>query len=163
MEIDVTWVFLAKRYTLLQLSEINMFCRSLTESLDFYYWEIRLVASIEQLFYTCLEEIDVGTRAFTSEKVFACAWRIYYGNSLCPWELGPNLVRMSWAGSGSQITGPLEAFQTEPRSTYSMLKKYQLNVLRKSPLFFLHTRTNLVAPLCINFALDMSYKNLNCP
>lgn len=50
-----------------------MFCRSLTESLDFYYWEIRLVASIEQLFYTCLEEIDVGTRAFNSEKVFACA------------------------------------------------------------------------------------------
>lgn len=80
-----------------------------------------------------------------------------------PENLGPTLVRMSWAGSGSQITGPLEAFQTEPRSTYSMLKKYQLNVLRKSPLFFLHTRTNLVAPLCINFALDMSYKNLNCP
>lgn len=80
-----------------------------------------------------------------------------------PENLGPTLVRMSWAGSGSQITGPLEAFQTEPRSTYSMLKKYQLNVLRKSPLFFLHTRTNLVAPLCINFALDMSYKNHNCP
>lgn len=80
MEIDVTWVFLAKRYTLLQLSQINMFCRSLTESLDSYYWEIRLVASIYQLFYTCLGEVDVGTRAFTS---------VYYGNSLCPWELGP--------------------------------------------------------------------------
>lgn len=74
-----------------------------------------------------------------------------------PENLGPTLVRMSRAGSGSRITRPLEAFQTEPRSTYSMLEKYQLNVVRKIPLFFI----NLVAPLRINFALDTLYKKHN--
>lgn len=74
-----------------------------------------------------------------------------------PENLGSTLGRMSRAGSGSQITRPLEAFRTEPRSTYSMLEKYQLNVVRKIPLFFI----NLVAPLRINFALDTLHKKYN--
>lgn len=102
-----------------------------------------LIVRIDRLFIRARREKSMQQRdacAFAARTVVANVWLIYCGNFVCPWE-----TRGPTPGSGCLglvpdlgLPGPLGRIKRrEPRSTYSVLEKYQLNLVGKIPLFLL--------------------------
>lgn len=75
--------------------------------------------------YYVRREYHHHTRSFTIQGEFILFLETYYGTRgpFVPENLGPTQVRMSRAGSGSQITSPFKQFQTKRCPTYSTQKK----------------------------------------